>query len=613
MCGIVGAIAQRDVIEVLIEGLKRLEYRGYDSAGAAVINNGVLKRVRSVGKVAELAEKLKTDSLLGSTGIAHTRWATHGKPSEKNAHPHVSGTISIVHNGIIENFAELKEKLEKLSYKFESDTDTEVMAHLINYYRRSTDNLLHAVQRAVKDLKGAYGAAIIDSNEPDSLVVARCGSPLVIGLGIGENFVASDQLALLPVTQKFIFLDEGDVALLTRRTVTIYDKKDNEVSRKSVVSTIANDSADKKGFSHYMLKEIFEQPEAVINTIESRITSEHFIPEAFGVEAPKIFAKVKNVQIVACGTSYHAGLVARYWLEQYAGVSCSVEIASEYRYRKSVTMPNSLFVTLSQSGETADTLEALRLAKRQGYMSTLSICNVPSSSLVRESELSFMTRAGVEMGVASTKAFVTQLVALLLLVGSIGVSNKNIDSNGEKNLLEQLHNLPNRIKDILDNKDTIAKISQKFQKKNSCLFLGRGVEWPIAMEGALKLKEISYIHAEAYASGELKHGPIALVDENMPVVIVAPTNDLLEKLKSNIESVHARNGEIYIFTDEKAGFESIFPDRNTCHIVRMPVVEDIIEPIVYAIPLQLLAYYVAVLKGTDVDQPRNLAKSVTVE
>ena len=613
MCGIVGAIAQRDVIEVLIEGLKRLEYRGYDSAGAAVIKNGVLKRVRSLGKVSELVEKLKQDPLPGATGIAHTRWATHGKPSEKNAHPHVSGTIAIVHNGIIENFAELKEKLINLSYKFESDTDTEVMAHLINYYRKTSENLLQAVQRAVKDLRGAYGAAVIDSKEPDSMVVARCGSPLVIGMGIGENFVASDQLALLPVTQKFLFLEEGDVALLTRRVVTVYDKSGNVADRKPFISSIAKDSADKNGFSHYMLKEIFEQPESVVNTIEARITSDHFIPEAFGAGAAEIFSKIKHVQIVACGTSYHAGLVSRYWLEQYAGVSCSVEIASEYRYRKSVTMPDSLFVTLSQSGETADTLEALRLAKKQGYVSTLTICNVASSSLVRESELCFMTRAGAEIGVASTKAFTTQLVALLLLMGSIGVSSGKIDSEQEKDLLKQLHNLPGRISDILKIKDDIAKISQKFQKKSSCLFLGRGVEWPIAMEGALKLKEISYIHAEAYASGELKHGPIALVDENMPVVIVAPTNDLLEKLKSNIESVHARNGEIYIFTDENAGFENIFPDCNTCHIIKMPVVENLIEPVVYAVPLQLLAYYVAVLKGTDVDQPRNLAKSVTVE
>ena len=373
MCGIVGAIAQRDVIEVLIEGLKRLEYRGYDSAGAAVIKNGVLKRVRSLGKVSELVEKLKQDPLPGATGIAHTRWATHGKPSEKNAHPHVSGTIAIVHNGIIENFAELKEKLINLSYKFESDTDTEVMAHLINYYRKTSENLLQAVQRSVKDLRGAYGAAVIDSNEPDSMVVARCGSPLVIGMGIGENFVASDQLALLPVTQKFLFLEEGDVALLTRRVVTVYDKSGNVADRKPFISSIAKDSADKNGFSHYMLKEIFEQPESVVNTIEARITSDHFIPEAFGAGAAEIFSKIKHVQIVACGTSYHAGLVSRYWLEQYAGVSCSVEIASEYRYRKSVTMPDSLFVTLSQSGETADTLEALRLAKKQGYVSTLTI------------------------------------------------------------------------------------------------------------------------------------------------------------------------------------------------------------------------------------------------
>jgi glucosamine--fructose-6-phosphate aminotransferase (isomerizing) len=609
MCGIVGAVAQRDVVEILLEGLRRLEYRGYDSAGVAVIQNGELKRIRSVGKVSELADKINKNPLPGSVGIAHTRWATHGKPSEVNAHPHVSGTIAIVHNGIIENYQELKDKLTSLGYHFVSDTDTEAMAHLINYNRRSSVSLLEAVQKTVKELRGAYGTAVIDSNDPDLMVVARCGSPLVIGIGIGENFVASDQLALLPVTNKFIFLEEGDIACITRRKVDIYDIDGKSAERKSVISDVENDAADKKGFTHFMLKEIYEQPEAIVKTIESRITKSHFIPEAFGVNARELFEKVEHIQIVACGTSYHAGLVSRYWMEEYAGISCNVEIASEYRYRKSVTHPNTLLVTLSQSGETADTLEALRLSKKQGYMASLAICNVSGSSLVRESDLCFMTRAGAEIGVASTKAFVTQLVALLLLVGSIGICKKTIDEKTEKMFISSIFSLPEKIKELLSMDRKISELAVRFQKKSSCLFLGRGIQWPIAMEGALKLKEISYIHAEAYAAGELKHGPIALIDENMPVIIVAPTNDLLEKLKSNIESVRARNGEIYIFADRLAGFEN---DKN-CHIVTMPQMDDVISPVVYTVPLQLLAYHVAVLKGTDVDQPRNLAKSVTVE
>lgn len=613
MCGIVGAVAQRDVVEILLEGLRRLEYRGYDSAGVAVIQNGKLCRVRSVGKVSELADKINNNPLPGSVGIAHTRWATHGKPSEKNAHPHVSGTIAIVHNGIIENYLELKDKLVAAGYEFTSDTDTEAMAHLINYNRRSSASLLEAVQKTVSELRGAYGTAVIDSECPDEIVVARCGSPLVIGIGIGENFVASDQLALLPVTNKFVFLEEGDIAKITRRKVEIYDAEGNSVVRDSVISDVENDAADKNGFTHFMLKEIYEQPDAVLKTIESRITKSHFVPEAFGVRARELFEKVEHIQIVACGTSYHAGLVSRYWLEEYAGISCNVEIASEYRYRKSVTHPNTLLVTLSQSGETADTLEALRLSKKQGYMASLTICNVSGSSLVRESDLCFMTRAGAEIGVASTKAFITQLVALLLMVGSIGICRKTIDESMEVHLIKAIYTLPSKIRELLEMDRKIAELAVRFQKKSSCLFLGRGVEWPIAMEGALKLKEISYIHAEAYAAGELKHGPIALIDENMPVIIVAPTNDLLEKLKSNIESVRARNGEIYIFADKLAGFEDALSDAKNCHIVTMPQMDDVISPVVYTIPLQLLAYHVAVLKGTDVDQPRNLAKSVTVE
>lgn len=613
MCGIVGAVAQRDVAEILIEGLKRLEYRGYDSAGIAVIRNGVLSRIRSVGKVSELADKIEKNPLPGSTGIAHTRWATHGKPSERNAHPHVSETVAIVHNGIIENYSELKNRLSAEGYEFTSDTDTEAMAHLINFNRRSCANLLEAVQKTVKELRGAYGTAVIDSNDPDTMVVARCGSPLVIGLGIGENFVASDQLALLPVTHRFIFLEEGDIAKITRRSVEVFDADGNLVKRPAVISDAENDAADKKGFTHFMLKEIYEQPDAISKTYESRVTADHFVPEAFGVRARELFEKVEHIQIVACGTSYHAGLVARYWLEEFAGVSCNVEIASEYRYRKSVTHPNSLLVTLSQSGETADTLEALRLSKKQGYMASLAICNVAGSSLVRESDLCFMTRAGAEIGVASTKAFLTQLVALLLMVGSIGLCKNNIDTDTERKLISALLSLPEKIKELLEMDKVIAELAVRFQKKSSCLFLGRGIEWPIAMEGSLKLKEISYIHAEAYAAGELKHGPIALIDENMPVVIVAPSNDLLEKLKSNIESVRARNGEIYIFADRKSGFEESFGRANNCHIINMPQMDEVIAPVVYTVPLQLLAYHVAVLKGTDVDQPRNLAKSVTVE
>lgn len=613
MCGIVGAVAQRDVIDILLEGLRRLEYRGYDSAGVAVIKENTLTRIRSVGKVCELAKKIEENPLEGSVGIAHTRWATHGKPTENNAHPHVSGSIALVHNGIIENFQELKDNLMSLNYNFTSDTDTEVMAHLVNFYRKESKDLLEAVKKTVSKLKGAYGMAIIDSSEPKTMVVARCGSPLVIGLGIGENFVASDQLALLPVTHKFIYLEEGDIAKITRKTIEIYDKNGNSVVREIVSSDIKGDSADKKGFSHYMQKEIYEQPAAISNTIEGRITSESFVPKVFGHNAEELLSKINHVQIVACGTSYHAGLIARYWLEELAGVSCSVEIASEYRYRKSVTPKNSLFVTLSQSGETADTLEALRLSKKQGYLASLSICNVDGSSLVRESNFSFLTKAGAEIGVASTKAFLTQLVSLLLLCGSIGVSKKIINKEQELGLIHSIKSLPSFIEKIVNLDTTLSILAKEFIKSSSCIFLGRGINWPVAMEGALKLKEISYIHAEAYAAGELKHGPIALIDENMPVIIVAPNNDLLEKLMSNIQSVLARNGKVYIFADSQSNFTSMFADNPNCKIISMPYVDEVVAPIAYTVPLQLLAYHVAVLKGTDVDQPRNLAKSVTVE
>ena len=617
MCGIVGAVAQRDVKDILIEGLRRLEYRGYDSAGVAfIVNNGngyELQRERCLGKVAVLEESLNRSSLDGNVGIAHTRWATHGKPSVNNAHPHISGTIAIVHNGIIENYVDLKTSLIEHGYVFTSETDTEVFVHLINFYRSESKDLLEAVQKAIKDVKGAYGAAIIDSNEPSAMVVARCGSPLVIGCGIGENFVASDQIALLPVTNKFIYLKDGDVAKITRTSVDIYDANGCKTTRESVISDTRYDATDKGGYNHYMEKEIYEQPSAIRNTLEGRIVNGHFVPEVFGVGAADLLKKVKNIQIVACGTSYHAGLIAKYWIEQYLNVSCSVEIASEYRYRKSYTHPNSLFVTISQSGETADTLEALRLSKKQGYMASLAICNVSTSSLVRESDLCFLTKAGAEIGVASTKAFITQLVALLLLTSNIGVCQGAINAAQEKYIIDSLQKLPLHIDNILNKAAGLSSITEYLKHVRGCIFLGRGINWPVAMEGALKLKEISYIHAEAYAGGELKHGPIALIDQEMPVLVVAPSNNLLDKLRSNIESVKARKGFVFTVTDEnllnQPGNTDI--DKNSYFIV--PKVAEIVEPIVYTVPLQLIAYKVAVLKGTDVDQPRNLAKSVTVE
>ena len=617
MCGIVGAVAQRDVKDILIEGLRRLEYRGYDSAGVAfVVNNGKsyeIQRDRCLGKVAVLNDSLNSNGMNGTVGIAHTRWATHGKPSVNNAHPHVSGTMAIVHNGIIENYALLKASLMEQGYEFTSETDTEVFVHLINFYRAESKDLLEAVQKAIKDVKGAYGAAVIDSNEPSVMIVARCGSPLVIGCGIGENFVASDQIALLPVTNKFIYLKDGDVARLTRNSVDIYDVNGCKVTRETVQSDTRYDASDKNGYNHYMEKEIYEQPSAIRNTLEGRIINGSLVPEAFGVEAPKLLKQVRHVQIVACGTSYHAGLIAKYWIEQYLNVSCSVEIASEYRYRKSYTYPNSLFVTISQSGETADTLEALRLSKKQGYMASLAICNVSTSSLVRESDLCFLTKAGTEIGVASTKAFITQLVALLLLTANIGVCQGTISSDQEKFIIDSLQKLPLYIDNILNKAAGLLPIAEYLKHVRGCIFLGRGINWPVAMEGALKLKEISYIHAEAYAGGELKHGPIALIDQEMPTIVVAPSNNLLDKLRSNIESVKARKGFVYIVTDENIVNK---PDagnvgRNSYFVV--PKVAEIVEPIVYTVPLQLIAYKVAVLKGTDVDQPRNLAKSVTVE
>ena len=612
MCGIVGAVAQRDVSGILLEGLRRLEYRGYDSAGIAVVNaNHELKRIRSLGKVKELVAKVEQDSIPGGLGIAHTRWATHGKPSVNNAHPHVSGSVALVHNGIIENYSDIKTKLIAKGFKFESETDTEALVHLIAFNKRTTPNLLAAVQKTVKEIRGAYGTVIIDSQEPNHLIAARSGSPIVIGLGIGENFVASDPSALLPVTRRFIFLQEGDIADITRFSITIYDQNGHVVERPVTESELLNDDNIKGNYRHFMQKEIYEQGTAICNTLENRLTDNKICAEAFGAEAPAIFKQVENIRIIACGTSYHAGLIARQWFEEYLDISTQVEIASEFRYRKSVKAPNTLFVTLSQSGETADTLAALRLAKEQGYMSSLAICNVPDSSLVRESELVFLTRAGREIGVASTKAFTTQLIALLLLMGAIGNIKGILTAEAEQDLIKSIKSVSGSINEVLKLDASIEKLSLEFVNRHNSLFLGRGSLFPVALEGALKLKEISYIHAEGYAAGELKHGPLALIDSDMPVIVVAPKNDLFEKLKSNIEEVAARGGILYVFK----GRDIDFGDNDSANIrcIDVPEVDDLIAPIVYTVPLQLLAYHVAIIKGTDVDQPRNLAKSVTVE
>ncbi|MCO7190171.1 MULTISPECIES: glutamine--fructose-6-phosphate transaminase (isomerizing) [unclassified Pseudoalteromonas] len=606
MCGIVGAVAERPVNRILIEGLKRLEYRGYDSAGVALSQAGTLDTVKAVGKVANLEAAVAEAGVSGHTGIAHTRWATHGGVTEVNAHPHISNSeIALVHNGIIENHESLRSVLKDDGYTFLSDTDTEVMVHLIHQLRQQHDSLLDSVKAAVKQLEGAYGTVVFDKANDNEIIVARSGSPLVIGLGLGENFIASDQLALLAVTRNFIFLEEGDVARITRETVEIYDINGEPVEREVVESNISQDISGKGEYRHYMLKEIYEQPMAVRNTLEGRLEGDRVAVDAFGDQANQIFKDVKHVQIIACGTSYHSGMVARYWLEQYAGVSCNVEIASEFRYRESFVHENSLLVTISQSGETADTLAALRLAKEQGYMASMTICNVPGSSLVRESDLAFMTKAGAEIGVASTKAFTTQLVGLLMLTASIA-QEKGRD---QSTIVNAIKTLPNKLEESLNMAEGIEALAEEFADKHHSLFLGRGSQYPIAMEGALKLKEISYIHAEAYAAGELKHGPLALIDADMPIIVVAPNNELLEKLKSNVEEVRARGGIIYVFADKDSNFAS----DDTMRVMNVNHVEDIIAPVVYTIPLQLLSYYVAVIKGTDVDQPRNLAKSVTVE
>ena len=611
MCGIVGAIAERNVSGILLEGLRRLEYRGYDSAGIALLNDSgeKIKELKTVGQVKKLIKSASKAKLRGALGIAHTRWATHGKPTVSNAHPHNSQKqIAIVHNGIIENHEVLRDKLIEDGYVFKTQTDSETIAHLIHRARdHGKRSLLEATKRAIKKLQGAYGICVIDNTEPDQIVVARSGSPLVIGVGIGENFVASDPLALGQVTDRFIYLEEGDVARITLNDIEVWHGT-RKVNRKVTKVQARSKDAEKGEFKHFMLKEIHEQPRAIKDTLDGRISDKKVFEQAFGVNASAVFDKAKSVQIVACGTSFHAGQVAKYWLESVARIPCQVDIASDYRYRDIIVRPDTLFVTISQSGETADTIAALRYAKKQKYLASLAICNVATSSLVRESDFCALTMAGQEIGVASTKAFTTQLVVLLLL--SIVLARRtSLKASEEARLVKQIAKLPKLIEKTLTLSKEIKRISRQFSDKEHSLFLGRGIEYPIAKEGALKLKEISYIHAEAYPAGELKHGPLALVDSKMPVIAVAPNNDLLSKLKANLSEVSARGGKLYVFADESIKFES---DRS-CKVINVPNCPDILDPIVFTVPLQLLSYHVAMMKGTDVDHPRNLAKSVTVE
>jgi len=611
MCGIVGAIAERNIVPILMEGLHRLEYRGYDSAGLAVLNGTQhLKRLRTVGKVRMLDEALGNEPVAGKIGIAHTRWATHGVPSERNAHPHLSRDgLAVVHNGIIENHEELREELKRLGYQFTSETDTEVIAHRIHRHLQTVGDLFKAVRATVSELEGAYALAVVSEADPERLILAREGCPAVIGLGVEENFVASDVAALLSVTRRFMFLEEGDVAEIRRKSVRIIDKDGNSVERVVRESELSADAAEKGPHRHYMLKEIHEQPRAIANTLQERVANGRLLEAAFGPAATEVFRRTRNVHIVACGTSFHAAATARYFIEQISKVPCSVDIASEYRYRSPLVPPDSLFVTISQSGETADTLAALRLAKQSGYLSTLAICNVPESSLVRESELVMLTRAGPEIGVASTKALTTQLTALGMLVIALARHNGS-DAERERTLVARMVELPSLIERILELDPVIHRLAERFADKHHALFLGRGALYPVALEGALKLKEISYIHAEGYPAGELKHGPLALVDADMPVIAVAPNNDLLEKLKSNLQEVRARGGELIVFADPEAGIHA----SDGVTVIEMPRhISYFQAPAAYTLPLQLLAYHVAVLKGTDVDQPRNLAKSVTVE
>jgi len=610
MCGIVGAIAEREVLPILLEGLRRLEYRGYDSAGVALVDGSeFITRVRSLGKVKNLQQRLKERSVNGQLGIAHTRWATHGVPSDKNAHPHVCRkSVAVVHNGIIENHQTLRVQQKKQGYNFTSQTDTEVIVHAVYDQMEQGKDLLEAVRATTKILEGAFALAVISSTDSNRMIVARRGSPLVIGVGLGENYIASDVAALLPVTQRFIILEEGDIAEITREAIKVFDTDGNEVERHVHQSELNVDAVERGKYRHFMEKEIHEQPAAIQATLEGRISDGHLLEACFGTEAGPILDSIDAIKIVACGTSYHAGLIARHGFEELAGVHCSVEVASEFRYRRHIVSKNTLFVTLSQSGETADSLAALRIAKQIGYAHTFTICNVPESSLVRESDLVLMTRAGPEIGVASTKAFTTQLVALLLLIIAVGRRHDLADET-EKNIVSQLERLPERIEHVLLLDEPISELAKQFADKHHALFLGRGPQYPVAKEGALKLKEISYIHAEAYPAGELKHGPLALVDAQMPVIAVAPNDQLLEKLKANLEEVSARGGQLIVFSDVDAGFV----EDERCQVIHVGPTEQAVSPIIYSVPLQLLAYHVAIIKGTDIDQPRNLAKSVTVE
>ncbi|MBA0380904.1 glutamine--fructose-6-phosphate transaminase (isomerizing) [Stenotrophomonas maltophilia] len=612
MCGIVGAIADRDVVPVLIEGLKRLEYRGYDSSGIAVIDHAErpeVRRVRRTGRVSEMATAAEAEGFNAVLGIGHTRWATHGGVTEANAHPHISHGVALVHNGIIENHEEQREKLRALGYTFESQTDTEVIAHLIDYHLKGGDDLLVALQHTVKELTGAYALAVVSRAEPERFVCARMGCPLLVGLGEGENFVASDVSAVISATRKVIFLEEGDTAEIRRDGVRIFDEHDRPVERDVHLSDVSLASLELGPYRHFMQKEIHEQPRALGDTIEAAIDAGGFPAELFGKNAEAVLSGIEGVQIIACGTSYYAGLTARYWIEAIAGLPCSVEIASEYRYRAAYANPKHLIVTISQSGETLDTMEALKYAKALGHKHTLSICNVPESAIPRASELVCYTRAGAEIGVASTKAFTTQLAALFQLTVVLGKLHGRIDAAQEADYLEQLRFLPGSVQHALNLEPQIAAWAERFARKSNALFLGRGLHYPIALEGSLKLKEISYIHAEAYPAGELKHGPLALVDEDMPVVVIAPNDSLLEKVKSNMQEVRARGGELFVFADQ----DSNFNESEGVHVIRTPRHAGVLSPIVHTIPVQLLAYHTALARGTDVDKPRNLAKSVTVE